>query len=156
MDDDIQGRIQLFQLRVMAVITVIVTFGFFAVIAALMMLQIQEDSHEVLLVMLGSLGTAWTGILTWYFGSSLGSHLKDVRDKFITLTKGDATMKSISGLIVIIGLSLTLSGCGVTLDKIKQVASDAIDAGGKIYDTITGGAAEENTSKDIVKPSEQK
>lgn len=84
MDDGMKDRIRLFQMRVMATIALIVTFGFFGAIYAVMTLDMPQASHEVLLVMLGSLGTAWSGIIAFYYGSSSGSHIKDIVDKPLT------------------------------------------------------------------------
>ena len=57
------------------VMAILVTVGFFGILLALMYGQV-ERSNEVM-VMLGSLGTAWTGIIAFYFGSSAGSQNKD-------------------------------------------------------------------------------
>ncbi|MBC7454002.1 MAG: hypothetical protein H7335_09890 [Massilia sp.] len=52
------------------VLAFVVTFGFFGVLAALMFLSVPGGSRDVLNIMLGSLGTAWTGVVAYYFGSS--------------------------------------------------------------------------------------
>jgi len=52
-----------------------VTVGFFGILFALMMGYAQKSDE--LMIMLGSLGTAWTGIIGFYFGSSAGSQRKD-------------------------------------------------------------------------------
>jgi hypothetical protein len=52
-----------------------VTVGFFGILFALMMGYAQKSDE--LMIMLGSLGTAWTGIIGFYFGSSAGSQDKD-------------------------------------------------------------------------------
>ena len=54
---------------------IIVTVGFFGILIGLMMETLKTS--EALMLMLGSLGTAWTGIIAFYFGSSAGSQKKD-------------------------------------------------------------------------------
>lgn len=53
-----------------------VTIGFFGVLAIMSWHQIPDGSVKVMDVMLGSLGTAWIGIVGYYFGSSSGSAAK--------------------------------------------------------------------------------
>lgn len=53
-----------------------VTLGFFGILTALMIgYAVKSDE---LMIMLGSLGTAWTGIIGFYFGSSKSSQDKNV------------------------------------------------------------------------------
>ena len=52
-----------------------VTFGFFSILVGLMTEHFKTS--DALMMMLGSLGTAWTGIIAFYFGSSNGSQKKD-------------------------------------------------------------------------------
>jgi len=52
-----------------------VTVGFFGILFGLMYGQIQHAPQ--IDIMLGSLGTAWTGIIGFYFGSSASSQNKD-------------------------------------------------------------------------------
>lgn len=40
-----------------------VTVGFFGVLATMMFFKIPPESRDVLNIMLGSLGTAWTGVI---------------------------------------------------------------------------------------------
>jgi hypothetical protein len=47
-----------------------ITVGFFGILTALMTHSVPPESKEVLYVMLGSLGTAWTGVIAYYFGST--------------------------------------------------------------------------------------
>lgn len=54
----------------------LITAGFFSVLTSLLFLDIPEGSKEVLFVMLGSLGTAWIGVNSYYFGSTAGSSKK--------------------------------------------------------------------------------
>ena len=56
-------------------LAIMVTLGFFGILVGLMMETFKTS--DALLLMLGSLGTAWTAIMSFYFGSSAGSQAKD-------------------------------------------------------------------------------
>ena len=59
-----------------AILTYIITFGFFVVLGAML----YDDSvvkSPPLLIMLGSLGTAWTGCIAFWFGTTSNSGAKD-------------------------------------------------------------------------------
>ena len=58
------------------VLSILVTGGFFGILAYLMVTP-ADTANTPLMIMLGSLGTAWTGIIAFYFGSSAGSRAKD-------------------------------------------------------------------------------
>jgi len=56
-------------------LAILVTVGFFGILVGMMMETFRTS--EALMLMLGSLGTAWTGIIAFYFGSSASSQAKD-------------------------------------------------------------------------------
>jgi hypothetical protein len=58
-----------------AVLAITVTVGFFGILVGMMTETFKTS--DALMLMLGSLGTAWTGIIAFYFGSSAGSQAKD-------------------------------------------------------------------------------
>ena len=56
-------------------LALLITAGFFGILYALMMGYAQESNQ--LMIMLGALGTSWTGVIAFYFGSSNSSQNKD-------------------------------------------------------------------------------
>jgi hypothetical protein len=57
-----------------ALLAVFVTLGFFGILLGLMTEHFKTS--DALMLMLGSLATAWTGVMAFYFGSSASSQAK--------------------------------------------------------------------------------
>jgi len=54
----------------------IITAGFFGILAFLLLQDVPAGSRDILNLMLGSLGTAWIGVVGYYYGSTHGSSVK--------------------------------------------------------------------------------
>ena len=58
------------------VLAVAITIGFFGILVWMLVYGMPPSGTEALLMMLGALGTAWTGVVNFYYGSSAGSKAK--------------------------------------------------------------------------------
>jgi hypothetical protein len=65
-------------------LAVVITLGFFGILVWMLVNGMPTTGTEALLMMLGALGTAWTGVVNFYYGSSAGS-----KAKTDAMTKGE-------------------------------------------------------------------
>jgi len=56
-----------------AVLSSLVTVGYFSILIGMMRGALKVDDSQALLIMLGSLGTAWGAVMAFWFGSTSGS-----------------------------------------------------------------------------------
>jgi len=55
------------------IIACVVILGFFAILLTMMFKDLPASSKEAALIMLGALGSAFTGVISYYYGSTAGS-----------------------------------------------------------------------------------
>ena len=78
MEDRKDARNLLVQIRswVPAVLSVLITLGYFGVLGAMLAGVTKDLNQQVLNIMLGSLTTAWASVLAFWFGTTAGSGQK--------------------------------------------------------------------------------
>lgn len=64
------------RIKVSAILALVTTIGFFGVLAFLLMREGEIPANQVLNTLVGSLATAWAMVVSYYFGSSMGSERK--------------------------------------------------------------------------------
>jgi hypothetical protein len=59
--------------RVPGMLAITITLGFFAVVTFMLLRSVPQSGHDALMLILGSLASAWVSVVAYYFGSSKGS-----------------------------------------------------------------------------------
>ena len=59
-----------------AILSIVVTTGYFGILLGMMMGLLKVTDSQALMLMLGSLGTAWAGVMAFWFGTTRGSEKK--------------------------------------------------------------------------------
>lgn len=59
-----------------ALLTILITLGFFGILVGMLAGHLQADSNPVMLMMLGALGSGWTASLAFWLGTTHGSAQK--------------------------------------------------------------------------------
>ena len=62
--------------QVPAILSVLITLGFFGILIGMLAGVLQASENQALLIMLGALGAAWGAVVNYYFGSSADSGRK--------------------------------------------------------------------------------
>lgn len=62
--------------RVPALLAFVITVGFFATLWWVFLHGVQAEARDMAHIMVGTLGTAWVAVVSYYFGSSAGSDRK--------------------------------------------------------------------------------
>lgn len=65
------------QTGIVPAMAILVTVGFFSILFFMLFYPVPPDNKDVLNSVIGSLGTAWIMVISFYFGTSLGSQSKD-------------------------------------------------------------------------------
>lgn len=58
-------------------LAIVISAGFFSLLALLAFRSVPAENRDIIMTMVGVLGTAWIGVTTYYFGTSSGSRSKD-------------------------------------------------------------------------------
>ena len=58
------------------ILAVLITVGFFGALAVMALVDLPIANRDLMNVMLGALGAAWTSVVSYFFGSSAGSQEK--------------------------------------------------------------------------------
>lgn len=70
-----------------AILALILTIGVFCMLAVLVFVPLPASNQRAFDMMLGTVGTAWIGAMSYYHGSSAGSRSKDIVNAKLSATK---------------------------------------------------------------------
>lgn len=73
--------------NILPILALTITIGFFGLLIYMFGNTVPKDNERILDIMLGSLGTAWVTVVSFFFGSSMSSHAKDTTLRSIVSNK---------------------------------------------------------------------